>query len=166
MTRKKRMLTAAGGAALVVFVGVWIAGEVMINRVDPPERYSGVILSSEADPILRRACFDCHSNETEFPKYSYLPVVSLLLADHVNEGRSEFNFSEWGKAEKDDQKDTIEDSLIEAEDGDMPPWSYRLMHPEARLTAQDLAVLKQGALQAYGITEDTLRAKRRERKRD
>src|SRR5512147_1206625 len=42
---------------------------------------------------LRRACFDCHSNETRWPWYSSLPIASWLIARDVRSGRSQVNFS-------------------------------------------------------------------------
>jgi hypothetical protein len=147
-----RKIVKAGAVVLAVLVAVaWIAGEAMIRRANPPGRYAGVILSVAADPLLKRACFDCHSNETRYPAYAYLPIASLLLANNVREGRGELNFSEWNLAGKEDQADSIEESLEAIRGGSMPPWDYRLLHPQARLTAAEIAVIEKAAAQAYGF---------------
>ena len=79
-SRRRAWVAAAGIGALVV---AWIVGEALIQRTNPPQRHVGVILSPDADPLLKRACFDCHSNETRYPWYSYLPLASLRIALHV-----------------------------------------------------------------------------------
>jgi len=48
--------------------------------------------------VLRRACFDCHSNQTQWPWYAYVAPVSWSVAHDVNEGRRELNFTEWNRA--------------------------------------------------------------------
>jgi hypothetical protein len=74
------------------------------------------------------ACFDCHSNETEWPWYTNVAPMSWLIQHDVDEGRAALNFSEWNREQHTD--DIAE--LIES--GDMPPTSYRVLHSAARLT--------------------------------
>ena len=50
--------------------------------------------------ILRTSCYDCHSNETNWPWYSYVAPVSFMVAGDVEDGRKSLNFSEWDKYEK------------------------------------------------------------------
>ncbi|HEX7927128.1 MAG TPA: heme-binding domain-containing protein [bacterium] len=139
-------MQAVAIAAIGLVSAAWIAGEALIQRTNPPRRYPGVVLSAEADPLLKRACFDCHSNETRYPWYSHLPLASLRIALHVRQGRAEFSFSEWDTAAKDDKMDTLEESVKAIRKGAMPPWDYRLLHPEARLTAADVAAIDQAVV--------------------
>ncbi|MBY0488590.1 MAG: heme-binding domain-containing protein [Gemmatimonadaceae bacterium] len=91
--------------------------------------------------ILRRACYDCHSNETSWPWYSRVAPVSWWVLDHVKEGRGEFNASEWNRM-SDARKLRLPRRLWrEVSGGEMPPWYYTPMHPAAKLTAGDTAVL-------------------------
>jgi hypothetical protein len=160
----QRRLVKGGAIVLVVgLLGVWAAGEALISRTHPAERYAGVILSPAADQVLRRACFDCHSNETRYPAYSYLPVASLLLANNVREGRRELNFSEWGRLTATDKADAIEDSLEQIQKGGMPTWDYVFLHPEARLTAADRTLLEQSARQAFGARPEQGKGGKREK---
>ena len=64
---------------------------------NPPERYAGVIVDEATDAMLRRACFDCHSNETRWPWFTRLPGVASLTRWDVLKGRDELNFSAWGR---------------------------------------------------------------------
>ena len=80
-------------------------------------------------PIFEKSCFDCHSSFTDFPWYHSLPLVGSMLDDHVKEGRKhldltgDFPFGGHG-----DQAEHLKDIKDEIESGDMPLWSYRLMH--------------------------------------
>ena len=95
--------------------------------------------------LIRRACFDCHSNETVFPWYSHVAPMSWLLQRDVNDGRSQLNFTEWNKPQK-HAKDVAE----RVKEGDMPPWFYLPMHPAARLTEVEKQELADGAEKTLG----------------
>jgi hypothetical protein len=75
------------------------------------------------------ACFDCHSNETEWPWYAKIAPSSWLLSHDVEEGRSVMNFSDWQNSGMD--MGEIQEVVDE---GEMPPWYYSLMHPNAKLS--------------------------------
>jgi mono/diheme cytochrome c family protein len=94
--------------------------------------------------LARRACFDCHSNETRWPWYSNIAPLSWLIQRDVDEGRDELNWSEWGP---DQEGDESAETLIE---GSMPPDSYSLLHPEARLSAQEIDALVAGLVATFG----------------
>ncbi len=86
--------------------------------------------------MLKRACYDCHSNQTRWPWYSHVAPFSWLVSRHVMEARRRLNFSEWEAYASDPE--TASHKLGEIADqvssAKMAPWYYRLMHPEARLT--------------------------------
>jgi mono/diheme cytochrome c family protein len=89
--------------------------------------------------LARRACFNCHSNETAWPWYSSLAPVSWLTQRDVNQGRAHLNFSEWN-----DPMNQPDDVAGEVQAGNMPPWFYLPMHPEARLTQEERTALARG----------------------
>jgi hypothetical protein len=134
-----------GAIAVVALAVVWIVGEFMLPERNPPGRNSGPILSAEGDSLLRRACFDCHSHETNWPRYTHWPVVSLLLAIDVGHGREELNFSDWDRLSPQDRKDKWKKSVEEIRDGEMPPAVYVWLHPEAKLGPADIQTLVAGA---------------------
>jgi hypothetical protein len=90
---------------------------------------------------LRRACFDCHSDETRWPWYSTLPVASWLLEYDVREGRGRLNFSRWTEYSRFERADLLDRACELATRRVMPLWQYRLLHGEARLGAADIAAL-------------------------
>ena len=87
--------------------------------------------------LARGACYDCHSNETEWPAYSYVAPVSWLVRRDVEEGRERLNFSEWGG----EGAGEVDDAAEEVEEGSMPPRKYELLHPDARLSDDEVAQL-------------------------
>ncbi|HEU4552709.1 MAG TPA: heme-binding domain-containing protein [Chitinophaga sp.] len=95
--------------------------------------------------ILQRACYDCHSNETKLSWYNKIAPVSWLVTADVTEARSRFNFSTWDTLSPADQQGRIWEMVNMALTGKMPLPAYRALHPQARLSAQDIAVLKKYA---------------------
>lgn len=94
--------------------------------------------------LAERACYDCHSNQTRWPWYSHVAPMSWLVQNHVDEGRRELNFSEWHRAS--DEAGEAAEAVRERE---MPPRSYVLLHPAARLTDAEREQLARG-LDALG----------------
>ena len=114
---------------------------VPVERSNPPVE-TEVPASPEVRSILRRACYDCHSNETRWPWYSWIAPVSWLVAHDVHEGREELNFSTWNRLSSKKQVDLLDESWEEVEEGEMPPWFYLPPHPDARLSPDDRAALR------------------------
>ncbi len=117
---------------------------VTCERTNPPVTGS-LQTPPEVEAILRRACYDCHSNETVWPWYSHLAPVSWLLHRDVVEGRRHVNFSEWNTVPADKRARRIKNVAQQAKQGDMPPWFYLPMHPKAHLSDEDRAVLQRWA---------------------
>jgi mono/diheme cytochrome c family protein len=105
--------------------------------------------SPQTRDLAKRACFDCHSNETVWPWYSGIAPVSWLTQRDVNGGRSHLNFSEWNKPQR-----HAPHAAEEIQKGDMPPWFYLPMHAAARLTEAEKASLIAGFQKMPGF-EDT-----------
>lgn len=99
------------------------------------------LISDPVSALLRKSCFDCHSDQTELPWYSKMAPVSWLLADHINEGKSHLNFSIWEGYSVSEKTGKLEDIKDEIESGGMPLKSYILMHPEAKLTPEEVTSL-------------------------
>src|SRR5262249_61506131 len=88
---------------------------------------------AETAPLLRRACYDCHSRETAWPWYSRVAPVSWLVVHDVEEGRRELDFSAWDAYDAAQRAKKLRESADEIAEGEMPPWHYRLVHAAARL---------------------------------
>lgn len=90
---------------------------------------------------VRRACFDCHSNETRWPWYSAMPVASWVIERDVKAGRGQVNFSRWTEYNPFDRADMLDKICRLATTRKMPPLPYRVLHSEARLSDSDVAEL-------------------------
>ncbi len=114
---------------------------VPTDRTNPPS-LGTLSPSPQIEARLRRACYDCHSNETRWPWYSRVAPVSWFIVRDVTLGRKEVNFSEWGSYYPVTRRRKLEWMGRSLREEKMPPWSYRLMHPGARLTEADVAALR------------------------
>jgi hypothetical protein len=137
------------------WVGIGASVVFLLAQVIPVDRSNPLMVQEmTADPeimqILRRSCFDCHSNETVWPWYSYVAPVSWLVAYDVREGRRELNFSEFNRISASDLREVIEEIGEEVEEGKMPPSIYTVTHPSARLSSDDIRKLRRWA----GISSD------------
>lgn len=92
-------------------------------------------------PVLKKACYDCHSNETKYPSYAYIAPFSWSLKSHVNNGRRYMNMSEWANYNNDQKKGILEKSIKTVELGTMPLPAYTAWHPEANLTDAEKLML-------------------------
>ncbi len=98
-------------------------------------------IQGEVSGILKTACYDCHSNETTYPWYTYITPVSWFVFDHVEHGREELNFSEWTKMEKRRKIRKLKEISEEVEEGEMPLSSYTIIHGDASLFEDQKEVL-------------------------
>lgn len=128
----------------------WIAGFAISPEKNPQGRHTGNILSLEGDKILKNSCFDCHSNETVWPWYSYVPPMSALVAYDVRMGRKHLNFSEWDSMTDRKKGEALEEALEEIEEGEMPMKVYLIMHGDAALTPNQIDKLTQDVGTFYG----------------
>lgn len=91
--------------------------------------------------ILDRSCNDCHSNKTRWPWYSNVAPVSWFVIDHVNEGRENLNFSEWGRYTQSDVDGLLKQMCREVRAEVMPLSSYTPLHPGSKLSTEDVKTL-------------------------
>lgn len=98
--------------------------------------------STETRILAKRACFNCHSFETAWPWYARIAPASWLVWSDVNGGRRELNFSDWRFGKRAGERS--EKIREEVSEGEMPPFIYRLAHPEARLAEGEKRRLMDG----------------------
>lgn len=91
--------------------------------------------------ILKRSCYDCHSNNTRYPWYSNIQPVGWILARHIKDGKKELNFDEYANYPQRLQSSKLTEIAEAIREGIMPLPSYRIMHKEARLPEQQKAAL-------------------------
>ena len=95
----------------------------------------------KVEVILKKACYDCHSNETIYPKYAFVAPISWSIKNHINEGREHLNFSEWGHYNQDLKKSMLENAARSIKDYSMPMPGYVAQHPKANLTKAERVLL-------------------------
>ena len=118
---------------ILVLVGLFVLIQLVPygrGHTNPPVVQEPNWDSPQTRQLAQQACFDCHSNETEWPWYSNIAPVSWLVQRDVDEGREHLNFSNWPKGRKADDPEEI---VEEIEEGEMPLWFYVILHPEAKL---------------------------------
>ncbi len=116
---------------------------ILLQFVRPAKNQSGeaandiareFAVSASLQATLRTACYDCHSNHTEYPWYAQVQPVGLWLHDHVDEGKGHLNFSEFAAYPLPRQYHKLEEINEMVGDGEMPLYSYTLLHRDAELT--------------------------------
>lgn len=113
--------------------------------------------SSDTRELVKRACFDCHSNETVWPWYSRVAPASWLVRRDVEKGRAKLNFSEW-----DLPQEETEEAAETIQEGEMPPWFYSLIQKKARLSSAEKEILVAGLTRTIGANGE--RESRREKR--
>lgn len=120
---------------------------LIIQAIRPEIKHPPVTKDIEAPAdvkaILERACYDCHSNQTQLQWFDKLAPAYWSVARHIKDGRAGLNFSEWDKLAPAEQKAKLWESVNQVIAGAMPLKSYELVHRSAKLTANDVQVLKQ-----------------------
>jgi hypothetical protein len=145
MNRTTKIVLGAAVALLAIQL-------VPVDRTNPPIE-SEPRMNRKVRALLRRACFDCHSNQTVWPAYARVAPVSWLVAHDVKEGREELNLSRWGSLPKERRDKKAEEIVKEVEKQDMPPALYKLAHPEARLSDAERALITRWARQLPNLLD-------------
>lgn len=121
---------------LVAFVMIQF---FQIDKVNPATNEGMDFLKIKNTPepiakIIRNSCYDCHSNETKYPTYSYIQPAGWLLKNHIDEARLELNFSTFATYDSKRQIHKLEEASEYVEQKKMPLESYTLGHPDAKLS--------------------------------
>ncbi len=125
----------------------WIFGALVVTFgllqfTNPPRTNPPVVndmMAANGPPpkiaaMLHAACYDCHSSETKWPWYAHVAPISWLIADDVNEGRTNLNLSDWPADKPDRAAKRLESMSEEIDYLNMPPKKYTAIHADARLT--------------------------------
>lgn len=113
------------------------------NAPTPGDISQVAVVPADVQAILKKACYDCHSNNTHYPWYVNIQPVGLYLAHHIEEGKDELNFNEFGAYSAKRRRNKLKGIAEQIRDGEMPLSSYTLLHKEARLTdAEKTAITK------------------------
>jgi len=105
--------------------------------------------------LLKNTCYDCHSNNTNYPWYSKIQPVGWYLAKHIARARDDLNFSEFGGYSPRVQLSKLDEITNAIRDNIMPLPSYKMMHKNAKLSTNEKTLLINWTLQSI----DSLSAK-------
>jgi mono/diheme cytochrome c family protein len=139
--RMRRLLKALG-IGLGVLVGVFgLLQLIPYGRThsNPPTLAEPKWDSPRTRELAKRACFDCHSNETNWPWYANVAPMSWAVQFDVDAAREIVNYSEFER-----EYPLGGYSGQRTRDGNMPPYKYMMAHPEAQLTPQEREELARG----------------------
>jgi hypothetical protein len=137
MMRKRRLYLIAIAAALILIQ--FIRPEM--NLGDPDCETDFIRVSQVPDTLARtflRACYDCHSNHTQYPWYGHVAPFSWYLSHHIKEGKDHLNLSSWGITDKAQKIKQLDEICEEIESGSMPLKSYALIHRSSKLSERDV----------------------------
>jgi hypothetical protein len=129
-----------------IFVSFAIIQFIPIDKTNQPINKSVNFIDLKKSPIkvvalLKNACYDCHSNETAYPKYAYIAPFSWSVKDHINEGREHINFSVWNSYNKELKESMLNKAVQTLQDKSMPLPAYIIYHDEANLSDAERTVL-------------------------
>ena len=99
--------------------------DLLTNNTEIPE---------DVKLILKTSCYDCHSNETYYPWYSYVAPISFLVSRDTKVGREELNFSDWESYKKTDKAGALDGISDAVAEGEMPMKIFTLIHRDATLS--------------------------------
>lgn len=129
----KKILKIVAVIVLVVFVGIQFIPTER-NQSDFVPKTDFLLVHNTPENIgnlLMESCYDCHSNNTKYPWYNRVQPVAWFLEDHIIEGKKELNFSEWDTYSDRRKNSKLNSIISQITDGEMPLFSYTLLHREA-----------------------------------
>ena len=134
------LITLFVGMVIIQFIA---RPEKLSEPMDPNKDMLSVLsVTGELNTLFQTACYDCHSNQPVYPWYSNVAPLSWWIDDHMEHGREELNFSEWASYSKRRRDHKLEEIVDETAAGKMPLPSYRRVHWDAKLDANQLTMLK------------------------
>ena len=139
----RRIAKGAGLLLLMVFTVSQLVRPARTNPTTDPARTLFHIrpVPAHVASALDRACRDCHSNDTRWPWYSNVAPVSWFVIDHVNHGRSHFNYSDWSRHDAEEGRRLLATACRLVREQEMPLLSYTWMHRHASLSPADVDAL-------------------------
>ena len=128
---------------LLIVLAIFIVLQFIPSKIDNPkiDKNLEIKVSSELMNIFKRSCYDCHSNEVKIPWYSSIAPASFYIKGHVDLGRKWLNFSTWENYSQ-KQKDEKLKGIFRTVYAAMPLASYITLHKEAKLTKQEIKLIR------------------------
>lgn len=124
---------------LIVFVGIQFMPTTRNQNKEVLETdfAKTFTVPTNIQSLLKNSCYDCHSNNTNYPWYNKIQPISWFLEHHIKEGKKELNFSEFGGYSERRQKSKIKSVISQIKEEEMPLWTYTLIHSNSQLSEND-----------------------------
>lgn len=139
MSRNKKIALAA----CIIFIA--------LQFIQPAHNKNGLVLPTgftkvynapeNVQSILQNACYDCHSNNTNYPWYSNIQPMAWIMARHISNGKEKLNFSDFGSNTNRKQISKLKEIANQIKDNEMPITSYKFMHKNAVLSQEEKTLL-------------------------
>ncbi len=129
---------------LIVFIAIQFI-PVELNQSESFSKENFIVSTDAPDniaSILKKSCYDCHSNHTKYPWYDKIAPISWWVSGHINHAKEELNFEEWATYSLKRKKHKLEEIVKKTEEGHMPLKSYLWMHGDAKLSENQISELK------------------------
>lgn len=144
-----------GGLILILGAIQLVPNELpAVQNTNPADISNTGLLDEGMHQTLKNSCYDCHSNETSYPWYSYVAPLSWLVAKDVREGREELNFSHWADYDMMEKLKKLDDIAIEVGEGEMPMEVYTVIHSGAKLNPEQIQDIVTWAENAMDIVAE------------
>ncbi|MCY1369929.1 heme-binding domain protein [compost metagenome] len=130
-----------GLLVVLIFIQFWHPARNNSGQVMPNDITKTVALPGEVQGILKKSCYNCHSNQTDYPWYTYIQPLHWYLNNHIQEGKAALNFNEFGAYSSRRQLSKLRAIESSIKDAKMPLPSYTLMHNNAILSESEKALL-------------------------
>jgi hypothetical protein len=139
----KKFFKTIGWILLIAFVAIqFFHPKKNVSEGDQPNAFAKLhSVPDDVKAIMKKACNDCHTNNTDYPWYSKVQPMDWWLSDHIVEGKKRFNMDELGKAPIWRRYDKMKDVVETVKDNEMPLNSYTWIHKDAILNAEEKAKL-------------------------
>ncbi len=111
------------------------------EQVLPTDFARVFVIPNNVQSVLQAACYDCHSNNTNYPWYSNIQPMAWMMTRHIKNGKDKLNFSDFGSYTIRRQISKLKGIANQLKDNEMPISSYKLMHKNARLTQEEKTLL-------------------------
>ena len=149
------LMKKIGITVLIVLIGIQFIQPARNENGQalPTDISKTVFIPGNVKSLLQTACNDCHSNNTNYPWYTYVQPMGWIMNNHIQDGKKELNFSEFGSYSGRRQQSKLKSIASQVKDDEMPMASYLLMHKNARLTKEQKTLIIDWALQAKDSLE-------------
>ena len=138
-----KILKTVGLILLIAFVAIQFI-PIERNQSEGVSEIDFLLVNNTPENIgklLQVSCYDCHSNNTQYPWYNKIQPAAWFLEDHIKQGKSDLNFSEWESLSRRRKNSKLKSIISQIEDDEMPLKSYTLAHRDAVLSPSEKALV-------------------------